>query len=110
MRSRFKEVNVKQKVKVPSRGWLANIYLWACERLYYEFAWAYDLVSWVVSASHWRRWQALVWRYIGGKKILEVGCGTGAIVLQGEHLGYTMTGVDRSPAMVALAQRRLRRS
>ena len=33
-------------------NWIGRLYLWACHRLYNEFAWAYDWVSWLVSLGH----------------------------------------------------------
>jgi ubiquinone/menaquinone biosynthesis C-methylase UbiE len=82
--------------------------LWACERLYDELAWFYDLVSWLVSAGHWRRWQAGIWQEVRGTRVLEAGCGTGAMVVQGAQRGLSMVGVDRSPAMLAVANKRIR--
>ena len=107
MRRRVIEVNVPGKGIVPPQSWLARAYLWACERLYAEMAWSYDLVSWLVSGGHWRRWQASAWNQVIGQDILELGCGTGALLVQGVDRGYRGIGVDRSPAMLAVAQRRL---
>ena len=36
---------------------IARLYLWACHRLYNEFAWTYDSVSWLVSLGHWWGWR-----------------------------------------------------
>src|SRR6478735_7718078 len=107
MQARSKEVNVRQPTIVPRIHWLARVYLWACERLYYELAWFYDTVSWLVSAGQWRRWQALVWKSVRGRRVLELGSGTGVMLVQGAGLGLAMTGVDRSPAMIRVAKRRL---
>jgi SAM-dependent methyltransferase len=40
------------------------------------------------------------------KEILELGCGTGSHAFELARLGYAITGVDRSQAMVQLAQER----
>src|SRR5882757_7229114 len=42
-------------------------------------------------------------------RVLELGCGTGRISLSLERAGVSLVGVDRSAAMLARAQRRLRR-
>ncbi|MEW5986694.1 MAG: class I SAM-dependent methyltransferase [Chloroflexota bacterium] len=39
--------------------------------------------------------------------VLELGCGTGRLLLPLAHSGHKVTGVDNSPAMLALAQKRL---
>ncbi|MCS6844103.1 MAG: hypothetical protein NZ528_07260, partial [Caldilineales bacterium] len=55
----------------------ARLYLWATQRLYNEFAWAYDAVAWLVSGGRWDRWRRLALDYVVGQPILEVGFGTG---------------------------------
>jgi SAM-dependent methyltransferase len=39
--------------------------------------------------------------------LLELGCGTGRLLLPLARAGYTVTGIDSSPAMLALARERL---
>lgn len=43
-----------------------------------------------------------------GEPILEVGCGTGRLLLPLAQAGYQVDGVDRSPAMLARAAERLK--
>lgn len=42
-----------------------------------------------------------------GGKILELGCGTGRLLLPLARAGYTVTGLDSSEAMLALARQKL---
>jgi SAM-dependent methyltransferase len=42
-----------------------------------------------------------------GKRVLEVGCGTGRLLLPLARAGCRLVGVDASPAMLALADRKL---
>jgi SAM-dependent methyltransferase len=42
-----------------------------------------------------------------GGPILELGCGSGRVMLHLAREGFEVTGVDSSPAMLALARRRL---
>src|SRR5215210_4684678 len=105
---RGQEVNEEQRATVPPlRTWrqlLQLLYLWACERLYDELAWWYDGVSWLVSAGHWRCWQAAVWNEVRGHSVLEMGFGTGELIKQGMARGFSMVGIDRSAAMQAVAR------
>lgn len=54
-----------------------------------------------------RFWQDLVSREAG--PVLELGCGTGRVSLPVARTGAHVVGIDRSPAMLARARRRLRR-
>lgn len=42
-------------------------------------------------------------------RVLELGCGTGRVLVPLARAGVSMVGVDRSPVMLARARRRLRR-
>jgi SAM-dependent methyltransferase len=106
MRLSATEVNVGQSSTVPRAGWFARLYLWACEVLYSDLAWWYDWVSWLVSAGHWRRWQAGVWDEVRGSDVLEIGFGTGELLVQGAQRGLAMVGLDRSAAMQEVARQR----
>lgn len=107
MRRSRDQVNVIRNSAVPKQGWLVRAYIWACEVLYHELAWWYDVVSWCVSAGQWRRWQRGIWQEVGGRRVLEIGCGTGAMMVDGASRGVVVTGVDRSSEMLAVAQARL---
>ena len=43
----------------------------------------------------------------GGGKVLELGCGTGRLLLPLARAGFVITGVDNSEAMLALAHQKL---
>jgi ubiquinone/menaquinone biosynthesis C-methylase UbiE len=109
MRPGSKEVNVVERAAVPRRSWLARLYLWACERLYDELAWQYDLVSWLVSMGQWQRWQSAIWPELRGRDVLELGSGTGMMLTQAAARNLRITGVDRSPRMLAVAHSKLTR-
>ncbi|MFQ6059029.1 MAG: class I SAM-dependent methyltransferase [Anaerolineae bacterium] len=76
--------------------------------LYGPFAWAYDRVSWAVSRGEWRRWQRAVLPRLQGPRVLEIGFGTGDLLVDMAARGYQPWGIDLSPRMVALAARKLR--
>lgn len=86
----------------------ATLIRWAFQRLYYECAWTYDAVAWLVSRGLWRNWTLAALPYLQGR-VLELGCGTGyvqhALALTHPDLAV---GIDSSPQMLALTRRRLR--
>lgn len=107
MRRSAIEVNVEARSTVPAASWLVSLYLWACDLLYSDLAWWYDRVSWLVSGGRWQRWQAGVWDEVHGNDILEVGFGTGALLVHGAKRGFVMFGLDRSAEMQEVARNRL---
>ena len=88
-------------------AWI-KLYRWAANRLYNEFAWIYDLVSWLVSAGHWDGWRKAALAYVSGKRVLEVGFGTGELFLEMATRGWRVCGLDCSPAMHRITARKLR--
>ncbi|HSH02574.1 MAG TPA: class I SAM-dependent methyltransferase, partial [Anaerolineae bacterium] len=74
--------------------------------LYYEMAWTYDVVSWVVSLGAWRSWARAALPYVVGKRVVEVGHGPGHLLADLAEVGYEVVGVDLSPYMGRLAVRR----
>jgi SAM-dependent methyltransferase len=89
--------------------WLARLYIWATHRLYAEFAWAYDLASWLVSLGHWSTWRRAALDHLIGERVLEVGFGTGELLLDMASQGLQVTGLELSPAMHRVTARKLAR-
>ncbi len=86
--------------------WLRRAYLWACERLYHEFAWGYDAVAWLVSMGAWDAWRRAALDEVRGARVLETGSGTGAL-LAAMAVRQAAVGLEPSPAMLRVAVRRL---
>jgi ubiquinone/menaquinone biosynthesis C-methylase UbiE len=86
---------------------LRAIYLWACERLYHELAPVYDPISRLVSLGAWPQWRRLALAHVRGPRLLEIGFGTGELLAEMGAGGWTVTGLELSPAMHAVASRRL---
>ena len=78
--------------------------------LYYEFAWTYDLVSWVVSLGDWRRWQLAALPFVTGWDVLEIGHGPGHMLLALQNARFEVVGLDLSPYMGRQARKRTQRT
>ena len=76
--------------------------------LYNQLAWTYDVVSWLVSLGEWRAWQFTALPYVRGERVLEIAHGTGHLLHELRKLAPTVVGLDLSPHMGRIAQRRLR--
>jgi ubiquinone/menaquinone biosynthesis C-methylase UbiE len=76
---------------------------------YNEFAWTYDLVSWVVSRGKWHEWQRAALPEVRGDRVLEVAFGTGNLLWDMTAQGLPCVGVDLSPHMVRITARKFRR-
>ena len=86
--------------------WIARAYAWLTERLYHELAWVYDPVSWLVSLGGWdyiRKWTL---DYLAGSRVLEIGFGTGELLFELTRKGYTTFGLDLSPQMQRVVNRK----
>jgi ubiquinone/menaquinone biosynthesis C-methylase UbiE len=89
--------------------WFARLYVWATYRLYYEFAWAYDLASWLVSLGRWAGWRRGALDFLTGQRVLEVGFGTGELLVEMAVRGLAAVGLDLSTPMHRAAARKLAR-
>ena len=78
--------------------------------LYHQFAWSYNLVAWIVSAGQWKRWVSSTLPFLGTGKILELGHGPGQLQTLTRSIQLDITGLDLSPQMGKICQRRLQRS
>lgn len=79
--------------------WQAKLYLRAARLLYSRFAWAYDLVTWVISLGRVGHWRRLVLEHVVGRRILEIGFGTGELLIEMTRRGLEAYGLELSPAM-----------
>jgi ubiquinone/menaquinone biosynthesis C-methylase UbiE len=75
--------------------------------LYHQLAWTYDLVAWLVSVGQWNLWVESVMPFLTGERVLELGHGPGHLQLLASQNGVDMTGLDLSPQMGRIAQRRI---
>jgi ubiquinone/menaquinone biosynthesis C-methylase UbiE len=95
------------KRKDVKRDFRIRVWEFLLERLYTEFAWAYDWVSWIVSLGRWTAWQRVALRYLVGERVLEVGCGTGHLLRELAGRVTQVVGCDRSATMLRQTRRRV---
>ena len=77
------------------------------KHLYHGFAWAYDLVSNIVSLGRWNKWILEVIPLLKGSHILELGFGPGHLQVALQNNSFIAFGVDESIQMGRLTVRRL---
>lgn len=82
----------------------------AFHHFYNTFAFTYDFVSAVVSRGHWCAWTRAAIPYLIGKRVLEMPCGTGNLLLDLCTANFAPIGVDLSSAMLRITQRKLHRA
>jgi demethylmenaquinone methyltransferase/2-methoxy-6-polyprenyl-1,4-benzoquinol methylase len=81
--------------------------------MFSRLAWRYDLVNDVMSFGLHRRWkrQTVAIALEGGReRLLDLCCGTGDIGFLAEERGSSVTGLDFTLPMLAVARRRKRSS
>jgi ubiquinone/menaquinone biosynthesis C-methylase UbiE len=78
--------------------------------LYNELAWAYDPVSWLVSLGRWDTLRKAVLDYQTGVQVLEIGFGTGELLLELRRRNISAVGLDRSAAMQHQTRKKMRQS
>lgn len=80
---------------------------------YGKFASVYDLLMQDVPYAAWTRYLVGILSKNGvlpGASVLDCACGTGAFSIRLAQEGYLVTGCDRSPEMLAIAQEKARKA
>ena len=90
-------------------AWLVRLYRSFCNSIYGRFAFLYDLTSAVVSLGQWSRWRCLSFDFMKGKKILEIGFGTGALQIELARRGYESYGLEYSSDMQKITSKKIDR-
>ncbi len=97
------------KIEIPRPKWFLKTYLWATEQLYGPCAWAYDSVAWLVSFGCWSRWRFDILAYVKSGRILEIGFGTGELLMALVARGHEIIGLELSPNMHKVTDEKLQR-
>jgi len=88
---------------------LRNFLKFFFEQLYTTIAWAYDFVAFASSMGQWSAWQGVAIDGLPDGRILELGFGTGHLLLEISKRGHVIVGIDSSKQMGKIARRRLRK-
>jgi SAM-dependent methyltransferase len=80
---------------------------------YNRFAFTYDLISSIVSRGEWNAWTRAAIPFLRNPpdptlRILEIAFGTGNLLLDLTDAGYLPVGVDLSPYMISITERKLK--
>ena len=75
--------------------------------LYYPLAPIYDFICQRAFLGQWSRWQRAALPRIQGKRVLEIGCGTGTLLNAMLTRGFKAYGMDASGPMLRQAQAKL---
>ena len=84
-------------------------YRWLTVLLYHQFAWAYDVVAWFVSWGQWSKWRQDALAYVPDGDVLEVGFGTGALLIGMAKRGQFVVGLEASRQMQRVTGWKLQR-
>lgn len=87
-----------------------NLVRFGFRLLYYEMAFTYDTVSWLVSLGQWRCWQRSSMQFLpdtGAGLGLELAHGTGNLQIDLQQAGYQTVAFDLSPYMGRIAKHKL---
>lgn len=92
------------------RKLIIKVYIWLTEQLYHSLAWAYDFIAWLVSFGYWSQWRLDALTYLQPGRVLEVGFGTGSLMIEMTRLGYDVIGLEPSPQMQRVASRKIKKN
>jgi ubiquinone/menaquinone biosynthesis C-methylase UbiE len=98
------------KTETRDHKWWVKAYIWATELLYHSFAWAYDFTAWLVSFGCWSQWRLDAVDYLQPGTILEVGFGTGSLLIELTARKLPVIGLEPSLEMQRVARRKINHS
>ncbi|WP_336497027.1 class I SAM-dependent methyltransferase [Psychrobacillus sp. FJAT-51614] len=74
--------------------------------MYDQFAFIYDRLMSDIPYAKYAEWVQTKAPLSAGKKLVDIGCGTGVLSVQFAKAGYDVIGVDLSESMLTIAQNR----
>ncbi len=100
-------VEILTKLRKIFRQGMYRLLVLAFNALYYPLAPLYDKISYYSFVGQWPKWQQSAIPRIQGKRVLEIGCGTGSLLSEMLGRGFKAYGVDASPRMLSQARKKL---
>lgn len=70
----------------------------------------YHNIAQLISIGQWEKWQNRVFEDLSGKKILEIGVGSGSLFIRMAKKGYIMTGIELRHNMAYEARRKIKKA
>jgi len=95
-------------LKQPERRLVARLYFGVNRLLYSRWPQAFDPLAHFLTLGRFGAWRRSALDHLEGGRILEIGHGTGALLLDIARSGKHPIGLEISPAMQRVAQRRMR--
>ncbi len=91
-------------------GLAVRAYLWMSDRVYGRHAWAFEALTTVLTAGRFPAWRRSALPHLPGDGVLDVACGTGALLRELSTDASRLVGIDLSPQMGRVFQRRTPRA
>jgi ubiquinone/menaquinone biosynthesis C-methylase UbiE len=79
-------------------------------RAYHGWPRFYDSLTQLLSIGQWEKWENRLFEDLTGKRILEIGCSAGGLLLRMAKKGYKVTGIEMKSGMAYEARRRIKKS
>lgn len=73
---------------------IRHLYMWLANRLYDELAWLYDSISRMLSMGRLPAWRRATLRHMTGRRVLEIGIGTGELLVEMARRGLNVFGLE----------------
>ena len=89
--------------------WIVRAYYWLANRFYHELAWLFDTCTKVLTFGGISRWRRLALKYLPDSRVLDVGCGTGDLLLELSSSTIEVFGLDFSTGMQKVMAKKVQR-
>jgi ubiquinone/menaquinone biosynthesis C-methylase UbiE len=89
--------------------WLVRAYYWLADRFYHELAWLFDTATALLTLGRMSRWRQLALNYLPNSRVLDIGCGSGDLLLELSTKAVSLFGLDISRGMQRVMTQKVRR-
>ncbi len=91
-------------------GLAVRAYLWISDRIYGRHAWAFEMLTTALTAGRFPTWRRSALAHLPAHDVLDLACGTGALLRELPATSTRLVGVDLSPRMGHVFRRRTPRA